>query len=135
MLAVAATSDLQTVREQRKLDACLLRFKDIETQKQQSGKPKLTKNDEAMKLLGTIVWKKFLVEKKGGKKKDGKNKRGKVTTEWYQGEVVSVSFVNKRKAVYNILPGVNSFVKFLVEYTDGETEDMTLRQVQQHMAC
>jgi hypothetical protein len=120
MLAAAATSELQTVREQRKLDACLRRFKDMESKTPK--KPKLVKSDEAMQLLGTIVWKKFLV----------KQKRGKATTKWYQGEVVSVSFVNKHKSVYEILPGVTSSVKYLVEYTDGDTEDMTAQQVLAH---
>jgi len=120
MLAAAATRELQTDREQRKLDACLRRFKDMETKTPK--KPKLAKSDEAMQLLGTIVWKKFLVEQK----------RGKPTTRWYQGEVVSVSFVNKRKSVYKILPGVTSSVKYLVEYTDGDTEDMTPQQVLAH---
>jgi hypothetical protein len=120
MLAAAATRELQTDREQRKLDACLRRFKDMETKTPKKAKP--AKSDEAMQLLGTIVWKKFLV----------KQKRGKPTPKWYQGEVVSVSFVNKRKSMYEILPGVTSSVKYLVEYTDGDTEDMTPQQVLAH---
>lgn len=121
ILATVATRELQTGREQRKLDACLLRFNAMQTAK----KTKLTKREEATQLLGTIVWKKFLV----------KQTRGKPTPKWFQGEVVSVSFVNKQKSVYEIVPGVTSTVKYLVEYTDGDTEDMTRQQVLSHSVC
>ena len=115
MLAVTATRELQTEREQRKLKVYVQRFKNMETGKQ---KPKQaearTKSDEALALLGTVVWKKFLVTKRGGK----------ATAKWFQGEVASVTFT--KRSVQK--------VQCLVEYTDGDSEDMTPQQVRKHLA-
>ena len=51
----------------------------------------------------------------------------------YQGEVMSVSWTKKGKSVYNFTGGVTSTVKYLVEYSDGDSEDMTESEVFKYM--
>jgi len=116
MLAVAATSELQTKREQRKVDAYMQRFERMEAGKLQHKQAEARmKRDEALALLGTVVWKKFAVKKR----------RGKATAKWFQGEVASVTFT--KRSVQK--------VQCLVEYTDGDSEDMTPQQVLKHRVC
>jgi hypothetical protein len=122
--------DIQTEREKRKMQAYLRRFEAMEQQEMRQlekasvaaarERPsKRVKSQTAHALLGKIVWKEF-------KDQHGRRKM-------YQGEVVSVCYTKKGKSVFNFARGVTSTVKFLVEYSDGDSEDMTETDVLKYM--
>jgi methionine salvage enolase-phosphatase E1 len=110
LLEKRAEPEVPTEREKRKMQAYIRRFDEMDQKQTQKKPTKQAKARPEHALLGKIVWKEF-TDKRG---------RSKI----YQGEVVSVSWTKKGKSVYNFGGGVTSTKKYLVEYTDGDSEDM-----------
>jgi hypothetical protein len=122
--------DIQTEREKRKMQAYIRQFEVMEQQEMRqlekavaaAARERPSKRIKAQvghELLGKIVWKEF-------KDQHGRRKM-------YQGEVVSVTCTKKGMSVFNFAGGVTSTVKFLVEYSDGDSEDMTETDVLKYM--
>ena len=114
------TPAVQTEREKRKMATRIRQFEQMQ-QKELMRKTKTRASqrlttERMHDLLGKIIWKEF----KGN---------------MYQGEVVSVSWVKKGRAVYDFGKGVTSTRKYFVEYSDGDSEDMSESQVLQYMVA
>ena len=127
LLEMRVNPDAPTERDTRKIQVYTQRFKEMEMRQAKTAKAaaaferptKRVKREAGHALLGKIVWKEF---------KDQYGRR-----KMYQGEVMSVSWTKKGKSVYNFTGGVTSTVKYLVEYSDGDSEDMTESEVFKYM--
>ena len=117
--------DGPTERDKRKVQAYTQRFKEMEMHEAKNAaavrerRGKRVKAQGGHALLGKIVWKEF-------KDRSGRRKM-------YQGEVISVSWTKKGNSVYNFGGGVTSTVKYLVEYSDGDSEDMTESELRKYV--
>lgn len=127
----AASADLNTEREQRKMATRIRQFEEMQVvQKRQQrkaaaaarAKPALTRSSGVSMItksvIGKMLWKEFYDE----------NKRLKL----YQGQVVSVHSASK-SCHYDFGACGTATVKYLVQYEDGDTEDMTHADVLRYL--
>ena len=134
--AAAASPDLNTEREQRKMATRIRQFDEMQAeQKRQERKaaagtrwrlpathPVLTRSSgvslQVSSVIGKMLWKEFFDQ----------NGRRKL----YQGQVVSVHSAGK-SCHYDFGAGGTATVKYFVQYEDGDTEDMTYADVLRYL--
>jgi len=125
--AAAASPDLITQREQRKMVVRIRQFEEMQAEQKRKKRkaaaaarvqPARTRSSgvsvQVKSLIGKLLWKEFLDD-------DGQSKL-------YQGEVVSVHAASRNRH-YDFGAAGTATVKYFVQYDDGDEEDMTYDDV------
>jgi FKBP-type peptidyl-prolyl cis-trans isomerase len=120
--AAAASPDLVTEREQRKMATRIRQFEEMQAEHKrkaaaatQSASTRSSRASMQVKsVIGKLLWKEFPDE----------NGRPRL----YQGEVVSVHYASRSRP-YDFGAAGTATVKYFVQYDDGDEEDMKYEDV------